>query len=212
MKVAFTGSSGSGKTTLVNYVAKEINLKHISGSSGDIKKDWHERVLHDVFNHKNYVGHTGVIKHSAIDPMYGYMNQLFVQQARANVIQWEGNFVTDRSPVDNLTYMINQTAFHPEITDIIVADFADKCLEAWGRLTHVIFIRAVQPLSLGIENNGSRVHNWYYQQSVDAQFKRWFDYFQRKIPAPGGPKTLEIDFWDLQQRKDIIKQFLLQNG
>src|SRR5690606_1517587 len=101
---------------------------------------------------------------------------------------------------------------HRQVTDGDIGSFAFHCLKAWGLLTHVIFVRAVQPNE--IENNGSRISNKWYQRSSDAQFKYWLDnffgtyeyqYLGTNLPKP---KVLVIDFWDLEERKNLITKFL----
>lgn len=203
MKIAFSGSSGSGKTTLVEWLAKELSLQHISGSAGDVKKEGDKMIVDEVFKYPGG-GHVGVIRYSALNPEYGLMNQKLLQMRRKELIQNNNYFVTDRSPADNLTYMINQVAYHPMITDAMVEEFAKDVQEAWDELTHVIYVKAVQPDA--VEVNGSRVSNKWYQKAVDAQFEHWIQYLYSNSLV--GPKVLIIDFWDLQKRKDLVLEFL----
>jgi len=203
-KIAFSGSSGSGKTTLVQWVAEQFNIPHISGSAGDVKQEGDKMLLDEMFQYPGG-GHVGVIKYSALNPEYGLTNQKLLQMRRSEIIFTNDNFVTDRSPADNLTYMVNQTAYHPMVTDAITEDFAKDCLKAWEELTHVIYVKSVQPAE--VEKNGSRVSNKWYQKSVDAQFEYWIkNYFMKN--TLDGPKVLIIDFWDLELRKDTLKAFL----
>src|SRR5690606_13957187 len=122
LKVAFSGSSGSGKTTLVTFVAEQLGLTHRSGSAGDLKKEGDKQLLDEVFQYPGG-GHVGVIRYSAINPEYGITNQRLLQIRRAEVIRENNNFVTDRSPADNLTYFINQCGYHPMVTDSMVEQF-----------------------------------------------------------------------------------------
>ena len=114
------------------------------------------------------------------------------------------NFVTDRSPADNLVYGILQVAFQE--SDNWVEKHAAKALTAWDELTHVIYIKAVQPSA--IEKNDRRVDNKWFQKTVDAAFQYWINEFF--IPKSGdmGPKVLVIDYWDLQARKEAVLKFL----
>jgi deoxyadenosine/deoxycytidine kinase len=205
MKVAFTGSSGAGKTTLVTYVAQRFGLKHISGSAGDLfSPEDRKRLYND-----REEGHLGVIRQSAMDLKFGVEFQKLLLARRTDIIIANDNFVTDRSPIDNLTYTINQIGYHPQVTDQWIELFSQDCLKAFWELTHVIYIRACQPTT--VENNGSRIANWWYQQSIDAQFERWLHWFMNQttyIKPPNSPKILCIDFWDLDRRKKLIDQFL----
>lgn len=204
MKIAFTGSSGSGKTTLVTYVAEQLGIQHISGSAGDVKKEGDKMLIDEMLRYPGG-GHVGVIRYSALNPEYGVMNQKMLQMRRRELIMDNDDFVTDRSPIDNLTYFINQCAYHPMVTNELVLEFAKDCLVAWEELTHVIYVKAVQPNE--VEVNGSRVANNWYQKAIDCQFEYWLhNYFEKN--AVGGPEVLVIDYWDLTQRKKDVLKFL----
>lgn len=203
MKIAFSGSSGSGKTTLVEWLASQTGLTHISGSAGDVKQEIDKMIVDDAFGYPGG-GHVGVIRYSALNPEYGLMNQQLLQMRRQGIIEANNNFITDRSPADNLTYMINQVAYHPMVTNEICEAFFKKCVEAWSGLTHVIYVKAVQPIA--IEVNGSRVSNNWYQKAVDAQFEYWIGRLQEA--CLDGPEFLLIDFWDLDQRKETVLKFI----
>lgn len=213
MKIAFSGSSGSGKTTLVTFVAEKLGLPHISGSAGDVKTEGDKRILaEDPYDYPGG-GHVGVIRYSALNPEYGWQNQLLLQMRRQQIIEGThpsnpgvDQFVTDRSPADNITYCVNQVGFHPYVNDQMMAEFFDHCLEAWQQLTHVIYVKAVQPH--GVEVNGSRVANKFYQKAIDAQFEFWIGQLQSKSVAP--PELLVIDYWDLETRKTQVLNFLGQ--
>lgn len=205
MRIAFTGSSGSGKTTMVKFVADQFNLEHISGSAGDVLSNGDKAYLRQTYGYDGGKGHLGVITESAKNPAYGLANQWLLQRRRAEIIKMNDNFVTDRSPIDNLTYFISQVGYHNGVDDREVEKFISACQDAWTYLTHVIYIKAVQPGA--VENNGSRIANRYYQRAIDAQFQFWLDEVFRRTK---GPKVLTIDFWDINQRKELITNFLNQ--
>lgn len=204
MKIAFSGSSGSGKTTLVLFLTQIMGLQHISGSAGDVKKEGDKMLIDDLLGYPGG-GHHGVIAFSALNSTYGVMNQKLLQMRRREIIMENTDFVTDRSPIDNLTYFINQCAYHPEVSDAMVEEFAKDCLTAFNELDYMIYIRAVQPKE--VERNGSRIANSWYQKSVDAQFEYWLkNYF---IPnSIDGPQVLIIDYWDFEKRKKELCEFV----
>ena len=164
MKVAFSGSSGSGKTTLVTFVAEALGLQHISGSAGDVKQEGDKMIIDEFFKYPGG-GHHGVIAYSALNPTYGIMNQKMLQMRRQQIIETNDQFVTDRSPADNMTYFISQVGYHPEVSDAMAEEFFKNCVQAWEGLTHVIYVKAVQPKNTGVEFNGSRIANAWYQKS-----------------------------------------------
>lgn len=152
--------------------------------------------------------HVGVIKFSALNPEYGIQNQRILQVRRAEIIMQNENFVTDRSPADNLTYFVNQVGYHPMVTDEMTELHAKECQAAWDELTHVIYVKSVQPIE--VERNGNRVANKWYQKAIDAQFELWINYLTKN--SIDGPKVLIIDYWDLQKRKEALHEFLTSNG
>lgn len=211
MKIAFSGSSGSGKTTLVNYVVDQLGLAHLSGSAGDVKTEEDKKILQeDPYDYPGG-GHVGVIRYSALNPEYGWENQQRLLQRRAQLINGTHpthgnveNFVTDRSPADNVVYCINQVGFHPLVTDKMLEQHIRDAVEAMGNLTHLIYVKAVQPQE--VERNGSRVANRYYQKSVDALFEYWIKQMLGMCIDP--PSFMLIDYWDLDTRKENVLRFL----
>lgn len=202
-KIAFTGSSGSGKTTLVEWLSKERNIPHISGSAGDVLKDLDKQMIQQAFDYYGD-GHKDVIANSIANPGYGIINQLLLQMRRQEIIQSNDNFITDRSPVDNMTYFINQCGANGKVTNDLADEFFNNCVHAAQGLTHLIYIKAVQPIP--VENNGSRIANNFYQKAIDAQFAYWLTRMMESTEI--FPKVLVIDFWDLQQRKNYITNWL----
>src|SRR6478735_8320925 len=205
MKVAFSGSSGSGKTTLVTFVAEALGLQHISGSAGDVKQEGDKMIIDEFFKYPGG-GHHGVIAYSALNPTYGIMNQKMLQMRRQQIIETNDQFVTDRSPADNMTYFISQVGYHPEVSDAMAEEFFKNCVQAWEGLTHVIYVKAVQPKNTGVEFNGSRIANAWYQKSVDVQFEYWIDRLNQA--SLSGPEVMIIDYWDLDMRKEKVLEFL----
>jgi energy-coupling factor transporter ATP-binding protein EcfA2 len=204
MKIACSGSSGSGKTTLVHHIIKMCpELTHISGSAGDVKTEGDKMIIDEMFKYPGG-GHVGVIRYSALNPEYGMMNQKLLQLRRSEIIHNNDSFITDRSPADNLTYMINQVSYHPSVTDAMTEEFAKDCLKAWEQLTHVIYVKAVQPGE--IERNGSRVANRWYQKAIDCQFEFWINWLQDNCLE--GPEVLIIDVWDWDKRVAMVQEFL----
>lgn len=205
MKIAFSGSSGSGKTTLTKFISERLGMPHLSGSAGDLYTKQDRDFLRDTYQYDTGKGHGDVIKASAVDPGFGVANQRIILQRRIQLIGDNPKFVTDRSPADNIVYFLNQVGFHKEVTDRDCGVFLDLVQKAWGLLDYVIYIKAVQPKE--VEDNGSRVANWFYQQSIDAQFEFWINYLMKKN-RKNKPDVLTIDYWNLDRRKEEVLDFL----
>lgn len=204
-KIAFTGSSGAGKTTLVKFLSERYNIPHISGSAGDVLKDVDDTMLRQAFGYYGNAGHSNVIANSITNPGFGIINQLLLQMRRQQIIETNDNFITDRSPVDNITYFINQCGAGPMMTNSLADQFFKSCVEAAQKLTHIIYIKAVQPEGTPVEDNGSRIPINAYQLAIDAQFEMWLHkiYDAMTIDKPR-PQVWVIDWWDLERRKNFL--------
>lgn len=211
LKIAFSGSSGSGKTTLVKYVHEKYNIPWVSGSAGDLKNTMDGEILKVICGSDPLPdGHREVIRYSAINPVYGITNQLLLQARRSDLLRSDRSFVTDRSPIDNFTYFMNQCGHLEDVTDALCERLFHSCVDALEKLDLLVYVKAVQPRSNGIENNGSRVNNWWWQKSVDAQFEMWLDRIMLKLNQKTDivPEVVVIDKWDLEYRYELIDGFI----
>ena len=202
-KIAFTGASGSGKTTLVKFVAKEFNIEHFSGSSGDLKIDSDRKYLFDKYGFKGNEGHLNVIQESHKNPDFGYELQCIIQERRAELIRDVDNFITDRSPLDNWVYFLLQSA--PYQNDKVIHEFLRKCINAMANLDIVIYIPSLIP----IEDNGSRVPVLHYQKAVDAIFEKYWVEFKVELEVMGAKTVMsKIASMDLEIRKKLVGRLI----
>lgn len=217
LKIAFSGSSGSGKTTLVKFVHEQFGLPWISGSAGDLKNTLDAEILQIVWGREKRLpdGHREVIAGSVLNPQYGVINQLLLQSRRTEVLKSNQSFVTDRSPVDNFTYFINQCGHLPNVDDALCKKLFEEAAFALTELDLLVYVKAAQPITTGIENNGSRVDNWWWQKSVDAQFDYWFTLMTQTLEEHAGkihpvnlPTIMVINYWDLEKRKLEISKVI----
>jgi thymidylate kinase len=197
MKVAFTGTSGSGKTTLVKFLESELGLTHINGSAGILGGE----ALASLKTRYNYEGdgHLEVIRRSALNPDFAFDFQRVVLAERFKAFTLNDNFVTDRSPLDNLTYFALQASWNEQSLPRCES-FENLCHYAMAELTHLIYIKPCQPDGK-IEDNGSRIPNNLYQTAVDAVFEKFLERFKPN-------KLLVIDYWDLGTRKINLLEFI----
>ena len=133
LKIQLTGCSGVGKTTLSKWLSEELRIKFISGSYSDL------------------VPQTKNEKHSDMitkDPKIIYQQDYQVMNLRHKQLAFEDRFITDRSYVDSIAYLINKLSVHIRQCDIEA--FIGNC-EALLSLecTHLIFI----PFSLKFLKN-----------------------------------------------------------
>ena len=197
MKVAFCGPSGGGKTTLAEFISEKFNIPYIRGSASHIMNDEDKQFLTGLGY--NFTGHKEVIEKSGnIELIYNFEN--IVRQRRKELIINNPAFITDRSPVDNIVYFLLQASYG--MGDFATASFIEECKGVMPELTHVIYIRSVNPN--GIEDNKSRIVNREYQRMVDSVFSMVLNYYMECINV----RLLMIDYWDLDKRKEEVTKFL----
>ena len=184
-KIFITGPSGIGKTTLAKYISGVYNIPYISTSASKL---WGE------FNFKSHVeAHTK----SILDPKLGLAYQEAIMRDRA--ISLKGNsWVTDRSPIDNIAYMLLTLSHQLSVHETIV--FIREALKMLGGCSGIIHLQSCEQPS--IENNGKRILNPFYQLMVDSIIAMVIENtcFQVKI--------LKIKTWDLEERKKLVKNWI----
>lgn len=203
MKIAMFGPSGGGKTTLTKIIPTLVPVEYIPGSVYTHLLDFEQKER--LKNKYGYIGtgHRAVINLSSINPEFGGDFQLYAAMQRRKLIEENDDFVTDRSPIDNLTYFHLQCSHNQ--TEEATTDFIRYCQEVFKGLTHAVYVKTTNPN--GIEDNDSRVANIHYQRMVDSVFEFLFKtYF-----LPLGVPCLVIDSWDLNGRIDSLKDFFLVN-
>jgi hypothetical protein len=200
-KISLSGPSGLGKTTLCRFIEKEFNVPWHSVSAGDLFTEKDKMYLQTDFGYTGK-GHRNVINLSSSDPLFGNAFQNLVLKRRAELIENTPEFVIDRSPLDNVVYYLSQNG-HNEKEEFI-GDFIEKARKAYEKLTHVIIIKYSSDITQ-IEDNDSRIPNRYYQRMISDLFQAMY---VREFASIIGPKVITIDFWDLDQRKSVIKSFI----
>lgn len=201
LKIAFSGPSGLGKTTLANQVAGKLGIIHPSTSAGDIFTNADKRYLASNFGYEGK-GHKNVINLSSIYPDFGIEFQKLILERRAAQIIAHDRVVLDRCPIDNMVYLLTQTAHNMD--EEHVTEFLNQAQEAYMGLTHVIVIKYSKDIPF-IEDNKSRVSNRYFQQYISDVFGGVYTrYFSHII----GPMVMEIDFWNLESRINTVLDFV----
>jgi len=201
IKVAFSGPSGLGKSTLCKYVQEEMSLEWLSTSAGDIFTGADVALLKDRFGYAQS-GHKDVINLSAENPEFGWTFQRLIMNRRADQIFKNDKFVIDRCPIDNVSYMLSQISH--QASEDNIKGFIQTAQMAYQELTHVIQIRHSPDVPF-IEDNGSRVSNQYFQKYISDVFT---GVFARYFANQPGPRVITLDFWDLPERRRVVRDFL----
>lgn len=211
-KIHLTGCSGVGKTSLAKHISREYNIPFISGSYSDLIPQTREEKHSDM-----------ITKDSKL--IFEQDNQ--VLNLRHKQLRNQCNFVTDRSYIDSIAYMINKLSIHIRSCDI--ESFNTVCETLLAReCTHLIFIPFTTKFleKWHIEDNNKRVLNKYYQFQISQLIFGILDTFNFKlskgktwlvgektgtITLPLSGKKIEVlilDELDFDKRTKIVKKFL----
>jgi len=200
LRIACLGASGSGKTTIANFIQEEFGIPFFPNSAGLVIPERDKEFLRSTYRWKEN-GHAEVIRLSNQFPSFGQTFQRKLLEARGRVIMNNEQFVIDRSPVDNVAYMLSQCShLAPEAW---VADFIMQAQDYAEKLTHLIIFPS---LAKEIEVNGSRVANKYFQRMSTALFEHAYKTYFEPLMESG--KTLTLNTWDLDEKKDLVRSFL----
>lgn len=212
IKIQLTGCSGVGKTTLAKYIASEYDIPFISGSYSDLVPQTKDEKHADMITK---------------DPKLIYEQDHQVLNLRHKQLRNTFDFVTDRSYIDSIAYLINKLSIHLRACDIEA--FIKTCealLEE--ECTHLIFIPFTHKFleEWDIEDNKKRILNGYYQFQISQLIFGILDIFNFKesniktwvvgeksgtITLPVSKKKIEIlilDELDFANRTRIVKNFL----
>lgn len=197
LRFAFTGPSGSGKTTLAKFLEKETGVEFIPNSAGLIFSEEDKALLKEKYGYEG-TGHKNVINLSNINPDFGWDFQMAILKARLSIIYSKTSFILDRSPIDNIVYMLLQTGHNQPENKI--GEFIQLAKKATLCLTHVAHINPLEH----VEDNNSRVPNLYYQQMVNSVFEHVIS----KYGIYMNVKVLKVNYTDLTLRKEKLLEFL----
>jgi len=187
-KIMICGASGTGKTTLAHHISEEYGIPFIDTSA---KKLWPE------FGFKN---HMDVRTKSLLDTKLGIQYQFEVLIQRSNLLK-KDSFVSDRSFVDNVTYMLMDLGH--SLLNCEIEDFIRMGNLNMVKCDMLIFIRWTDDIVLQDDKN--RIMNKYYQAMVDKVME-WV-IFSNEITMTHCP-VYELKIWDFETRKKVIKKCL----
>lgn len=171
MKVVLAGPSGSGKTTLAKALATHFNWTFVENSAGLIMDDINKQSLKDRFGYGNW-GQRKVINESHTQPAFGREFQRYILSARERLINADGNHVYDRSALDPIVFYLNQVVHNDGQEDS--EQFIHACISRMYNVDLILRIPLQNP-DREIENNESRVNNWFFQRKIDKLYDEAID-------------------------------------
>ena len=182
-RIFITGASGTGKTTLANHMSELYDIPFISTSAKEV---WPK------FGFKN---HQEAHSITSSDRRIGFQYQWEILKNRYEKIIKHNTFITDRSPVDNLAYILLQLGHSlcNHEMGLLMETIKMQAKLADG----IIFLRWNENVVLeGKYDDGNRIRNLHYQPMVDSVINgviKWYSCFN-------GIPLLILDKWDFETR------------
>lgn len=167
MKVVIAGASGSGKTTLAKALAESLGWKFQENSAGLIISPKDKEEMHIHWGYTGNWGQQRVINSSSQWVGFGKYFQESVLRARKLLIESSGRAVYDRSALDPIVFWLNQVVHN--VSQEETEGFIHQCVSGLREVDLILRLPLQNP-DKGIEDNGSRVNNWYFQRKVDSLF------------------------------------------
>lgn len=189
-RIMICGASGTGKTALAKHISELYELPFVSTSAKKLWKDF------------GFVSHKDVRIKSFSDSKLGMEYQTEILLERGNILRYHDKFVTDRSFVDNVVYMLMDLSH--TITNGEVEDFLRLCRMGMVKCDLLIFIRWTDDIVFQDDKN--RITNRYYQAMVDKIIE-WILY-SGYITDPVVTKVKEIDMWDFESRIKLVGRWV----
>lgn len=209
MRITLTGPSGTGKTTLANFITETFpELTFQSNSAYNVLKEEQKQALKEKYGYEG-TGHRNVIKLSHQNPDFGHDFQQALLDNRIEAFSQQDFIITDRCFVDNVAYYLDQCSAHStfEQTQEFITKASRACQEYLGL---VIWVPVQNPRGQ-VENNGSRVDNWYYQKKMHMVFQCAIDEIAAVgLPNLRSPKLMGLSSWDLLTRKQEIYKGIME--
>ena len=187
-RIMICGSSGTGKTTLAKHISESYGLPYINTSA---KKVWREF---------GFISHVHAHTQSILNVNVGMRYQLAILEQRFKALEGQSNYVTDRSFVDNITYVL--MGLSHSITSCEIEDFLIRCITGMAKCDLLLFVRWTSDIIL--EDDSNRIINRYYQAMVDKVME-WIifsDFTPVRCPI------FEIKTWDFELKKEAVKKCL----
>jgi deoxyadenosine/deoxycytidine kinase len=186
LRIALAGPSGTGKSTLAKWISEEYKIPFITTST---KPLWDKHKIKS---------HLMLLERASHDPVWGLQFQHEVLEFRENALKGHVNFVTDRSPVDNLSYFLLQNTHSlPENDTTRYIHYCEKALSKFNYLFVLPFTKEIP-----LEDDGKRINNRYYQMLSNQAFDLSCTLMVNELKKLRG-NTLQK--WDWETRKQLVK-------
>lgn len=192
MKIGIAGPSGTGKSTLAKWISENYKIENLNLSG---KVLWPE---YEIDSHEELI----IKSHTNPDWGIEYQGNLLAYRLM-ELDKRVHSYVTDRTPIDNIVYMLLESSMHLSDTDTI--NFINNAIQhTFQYYTHIV----ITPLTGNEkEDDGKRVFNRYYQWMVDGIYKNVIHEYLLPYVKKQGTQILVLPEWDMKDRQKRIREF-----
>lgn len=213
MIIAFAGASGSGKTTLAKRLAKDLGWFFQENSAGLITSERDKGAMANMWDYRGNLGQKDVINKSHAEPPFGLYFQESILRARKELLfkNKDKNCIYDRSPLDPIVFYLNQCVHN--FDEVLGDHFMKACTAAMIGVDIIIKIPLQNPDHI-IEDNGSRVANWWFQQKIDKLFDLALNIVQANTQELGINHPIhcyKLDQWNFESRLTSVRKIIESN-
>lgn len=185
------GPSGTGKSTMAKYISETCGIPFLETSTKPLWKAW------GIKSHKD------ILLMSTNEPERALIFQYDVLKFRKELMESQGSYVTDRSPIDNIAYFLFQCA--PYLKEEQIERYVNECLAVLENTCNLLLVFPFlkeQPL----EDDGARIASRYFQSTMNSIFQNILmgDNPIMFMGIKNKPETLILHLWDLELRKKSI--------
>lgn len=184
------GASGVGKTTLANHMAELYNLPTFSTSASKLWPKY------------GFSSHADVLKKCMQSEGLGIKYQMDILANRQKEIGDRTEYISDRSYVDNIVYLMLQNG--SQLCENDLYPFIKIAKAGLREIDGIIFIRFTDEVIL--EDNTRRIMNPHYQSMVDSVFN-WV-LFNDIMELPIYGKVLQLPMWDFENRIKLVDEWV----
>lgn len=162
MKIGLFGASGTGKTTMAKHIEQITGKKipYVSCAASDLFPKYGFKTHRDVLN---------------ADQSTALAFQMDLLQFRKDKLKGHDSFITDRTPMDNATYFLTQSA--PNLSNAVVKEYMSLCEESLNDYDLLVHM----PVNtFKWEDEGKRVesedYHWAWDLVAQGLLKRFAEY------------------------------------
>jgi len=155
MKIILSGASGTGKTTLMQSLSSRLNVDILNIPTTKYLSKYQIKSQDDLVK-------KGIENPEIVAEFY---HEMITE--RCSLIEYNDNFITDRSPLDSIQYYLLQHVYFNRNCENLIKLLITKSIDILNENVYIIVLPIAEDFN---QNNGIRTlnngYNKYYQISL----------------------------------------------